>query len=599
MTRGTPLAVCQTEWVAAALRRGGREVRVEVVSTRGDRSLGGNVALAQGMFTTELSRLLREGSADLAVHSLKDLPLIDEVGLSIVAIPRRELPYDLLLKRSGTGVRLDQLLSADAATAGEGATDPETAFASLPPGAVVGTASPRRQAALLALRPDLIVSATRGSVGRRLEFLEHGAVDGLLLAEAGLRRLYEVGHDLERFRDLVADRLSLSGWPTAPGQGALAVQAKKGGRCEGDEVVLALDHAPTRHAVSLEREILQTLGGGCLRPLGVTCSNGRVSAALAEEPWLEAAEIGLAPAMLRAAGSDSGLELASVVQALTESPQSSEETGTIVYRSASECRLAPYLVVTSGWATTVRLTSALEPKRQEPVRVLALPVTETRPLDTPWPVERIERPERRRQWPWVLVSSPSAAKVLAERATREEIWAELPWCALGEGTARALLAVGHAPNLVARASEGSSFATFIQAHTDTSAVCFVPQSAIARSQLVSELEGGGRQVIAWPAYETVVVPGIELPTGWQAIERVLYTAPSAVSAWQAAGLPWPQKAWALGRTTANELEDRGVELAGIAATPTAEGVASLWSHEPETADGGPLERVSEGPPRED
>ena len=167
-TRGSALARTQSESVAAALSSSsGREVVLVEVSTDGDRDR--TTPLAElggvGVFVSAVREAVLTGAADLAVHSLKDLPTADPEGLALAAVPRREDPRDVLVSRDGA------TLSA------------------LPSGARVGTGSPRRAAMLRALRPDLDVVAVRGNVDTRLRAVADGSLDAVVLARAGLARL--------------------------------------------------------------------------------------------------------------------------------------------------------------------------------------------------------------------------------------------------------------------------------------------------------------------------------------------------------------------------------------------------------------------------
>lgn len=232
-TRGSLLARAQSQMVADQLSAAtGWPVELVILTTRGDldqqrplAALGG-----KGLFTFELEEGLRDGSLDLAVHSLKDLPTEDAEGLTLGAIPEREDPRDVIV-----GAPL----------------------AALPAGARLGTGSLRRRVQALALRPDLRVGDIRGNVETRLRKRDEGQFDATILAAAGLNRLGILradGHPIP-----VAEMVP------AVGQGALAVQCRA-----GDPVVLGLlaqiDHAPTRAAVGVERAFLQSFGGGCNTP---------------------------------------------------------------------------------------------------------------------------------------------------------------------------------------------------------------------------------------------------------------------------------------------------------------------------------------------
>lgn len=231
-TRRSPLALAQATWVAERLRERGVEVELVGITTSGDRrtAVTGPAGL-KGMFVAEIVRALRAGEVDLAVHSAKDLPAEDEPDLVLAAVSERESPLDVLVTREG----------------------------GLPPGAVVGTSSLRRQAQILRHRPDVTLKDLRGNVDTRLRRLEEGEVDAVVLAAAGLVRLGVVPEH--------AEPMSPAEMLPAPGQGALAVQVRAD---DGPTlaVLAALDHEPTRRAVEAERAVVRRLGGGCALPLG-------------------------------------------------------------------------------------------------------------------------------------------------------------------------------------------------------------------------------------------------------------------------------------------------------------------------------------------
>src|SRR5256714_5780027 len=183
----------------------------------------------EGVFVKELERAVAEGRAELAVHSAKDLPTMATPGLVLAAFLPRADARDVLIAR-------------------ERAT-----LMTLPPGARIGTGSPRRVAQLLAVRPDLRTAEIRGNVDTRLRRLAEGAVDGLVLAAAGLERLGRLS-DVHEF-------LSFEVMLPAPGQGALVVQAVGGSPAA--ELARAIDDTATRRAVLAERSLLRLLGGGC------------------------------------------------------------------------------------------------------------------------------------------------------------------------------------------------------------------------------------------------------------------------------------------------------------------------------------------------
>ena len=251
-TRGSPLAVAQSEWVAGALRgaAGGCAVRLQQIRTTGDRLAGMPLAEVggKGLFVKEIEEALLAGRVDLAVHSLKDVPAELPAGLVLAAFPEREDPRDVLVSRTGAGL--------DA----------------LPEGAVVGTGSLRRQAQLLDGRPDLKVVPIRGNVDTRLRKLDAGEMDAIVLAAAGLRRLGLMGRVTEF---LATDRLI-----PAIGQGALALEVRERDLAgEPGAAARTLDHGPTRAAVSAERAFLRRLGGDCKTPVAAHAeiAGGRIA----------------------------------------------------------------------------------------------------------------------------------------------------------------------------------------------------------------------------------------------------------------------------------------------------------------------------------
>lgn len=238
-TRGSDLALWQTHHVRQLLQAAWPEidVAVETFSTKGDQILDTPLPLigGKGLFTAELEAALRGRAIDAAVHSLKDLPTETPAALALGAVPERANPADALVSRSGL-------------TLGR-----------LPLGATVGTSSRRRAAQLLNARPDLQIADIRGNVPTRIRKAldPQGPYDAVVLAYAGLQRLDRL--------DVISQVLPLELMLPAPGQGALAVQC----RDEAPSLALlaALEHRPTRVAVTAERSFLAGLGGGCAVPI--------------------------------------------------------------------------------------------------------------------------------------------------------------------------------------------------------------------------------------------------------------------------------------------------------------------------------------------
>lgn len=243
-TRGSALALAQAGMVrdALAAKWPAHDFVLEILKTQGDawsaRPGDPGPPPDKGFFTREFEEALRAGTIDLAVHSLKDLPTEETPGLVLAAIPRRADARDVLVLRAGLS------------------------HADLPPDATVATGSSRRASQLRALRPDLRTVPIRGNIDTRLRKLrENPGWAATVLAAAGLERLRP---DVS---GLAVVPLDYSLMLPAPGQGALALQLREDDR-DNRFRAAALDHAPTRAAVTAERAFLQGLGGGCRTPVG-------------------------------------------------------------------------------------------------------------------------------------------------------------------------------------------------------------------------------------------------------------------------------------------------------------------------------------------
>jgi hydroxymethylbilane synthase len=240
-SRGSQLALWQSNHIAGLLRAAGHTVSLTIIKTTGDRLQEG-VTFAQvgskGMFTKEIEEALAAGEIDLAVHSLKDLPTELPAPFVLAATPPRVDPRDALVSAKFTSL------------------------AALPQGATVGTSSLRRQSLLRALRPDIQAVEFRGNVDTRLRKLSEGQVDAILLAAAGLDRLDKA--------EWVRERFSPEQMCPAAGQGSLAIEARKGDAATAAALAF-LDDPATRFATTAERTALAALGGGCQVPIGIHC----------------------------------------------------------------------------------------------------------------------------------------------------------------------------------------------------------------------------------------------------------------------------------------------------------------------------------------
>lgn len=244
-TRGSTLALAQSNWVREQFRSRHRDLEVElrIIKTSGDHFLDTLIPDigGKGVFTKEIEEALLSKEIDFAVHSMKDLPTELPDGLAIVAVPKREDARDVLVTRS------------------------KWRLGELPAGARVGTGSLRRRAQLLHHRPDLNLAPIRGNIDTRLRKLDGGEVDALVMAAAGLKR---IGCE-DRIGEYLSDDICVS----AVAQGALAIEARDENSARA--ILTFLHDADASTEVSAERALLARLGGGCHVPIGARARMAR------------------------------------------------------------------------------------------------------------------------------------------------------------------------------------------------------------------------------------------------------------------------------------------------------------------------------------
>jgi hydroxymethylbilane synthase len=312
-SRGSRLALIQAELVTGFLRSSGIEVEIRTVKTTGDHDRRSFAAIGgRGLFVAEVEREVAEGRADIAVHSAKDLTAELAPGCAIVCIPARAAVEDVVV--GGTGETGDERL------------------ASLPSGATVGTSSMRRRALLAEARSDIEVVDLRGNLETRLRKVRKGVVDAAVLAAAGIERLGVV-------HEALPAPLDSGRWVTAPGQGALAVEAVAD-RTDLIELLAPFNNAAAWAEVTCERSFAARLEGGCSVPLGCCARLQDTSASLVATGYLghpdgsesirdrisggpeQAAKLGweLGEAMLRSGGDELLDELRSMAVPEIESP---------------------------------------------------------------------------------------------------------------------------------------------------------------------------------------------------------------------------------------------------------------------------------------
>jgi hydroxymethylbilane synthase len=243
-TRGSKLALWQAEWIKSQLKEIDPEFEIELnkIKTTGDKIL--DVPLAQvggkGLFVKEIEEAMLRGEADLAVHSMKDVPTELPDGLHLSTITKREDPRDAFITAAVSGEKKIK------------------SFLDLPKGATVGTSSLRRICQLLNKRPDLKITQLRGNVDTRLRKLDEGEFDAIILATAGVKRL---GHE-----DRITEKMPVDISLPAIGQGAVGIECRKDDEFTNN-LLKKLDHEETSICVRAERAFLKKLEGGCQVPI--------------------------------------------------------------------------------------------------------------------------------------------------------------------------------------------------------------------------------------------------------------------------------------------------------------------------------------------
>mgnify|MGYP005854054395 CR=1 FL=1 len=239
-TRGSKLSLVQTNFVLEMLRKVEPSLTFaeKIIKTKGD--LIKETPLPEigvkGIFVKEIDKALLKNEIDFAVHSMKDVPTKMPEDLEIVAVPKRDSPYEVLVSKNGK------------------------TFNELPDRAKIGTSSLRRRAECLALRKDLIIEPMRGNVDTRVRKVINGLYDATIAAEIGLERL-----GLKKY---IVERLPLEHFIPTPGQGALAIVTKKG-RVDVIETLKKVNHEESKAEIMAERALLSEIGGGCHVPMGV------------------------------------------------------------------------------------------------------------------------------------------------------------------------------------------------------------------------------------------------------------------------------------------------------------------------------------------
>jgi hydroxymethylbilane synthase len=559
-TRSSRLALWQARKVSALLSGHGIACEIVSIETRGDDitdrplpEIGG-----EGVFTERIERSLRSSDIDIAVHSLKDLPVEDPDELCVGAILGREEAREVLVSREGRGL------------------------AALPRGAVIGSSSTRRQAQLLTLRPDLVIRPIRGNVETRIRKVETGEYDATVLAGAGVLRLGLQGK--------IAEWLRLPDLLPAPGQGAIAVQCRAADAATRD--ALALIDEPALHAeTDAERGFLRALGGGCSAPVGAFAAtvgtrlrlHGRVSA-LDGSRTVDVEKEGedstaLVAACAAQALREGAAELIAQAHAASPPPAESPLRGLRV-------------LVTRPREQAEELCRILDAAGAVPVTlplIRIVPLEDTGELDAA--ILRLS------SYRWLVFTSANGVACFVERLYAAgqggRPWPDVPRvAAVGPGTVAALsrrgISVDFVPNVHTAAALAEGI--ILDAGSDLSGVrVLVPRALHGREDAAELLRRQGAAVEEVPLYRTEPLPlsSADVARFGDGVHAIFFASGSAVDSW--CRLPDPGGVLAaaarravivcIGPATAAAARGKGLRVDVEAAVHTAEGmVAALGRH---------------------
>lgn len=557
--RTSPLALWQTQYVIDALQAAwpGLACNVVPISTLGDRTQALGQPLPEiggkGLFTLELEEALRNGAIDLAVHSLKDLPVDDAPGLTLGAITVRADVGDALVAQNGW------------------------TLATLPPGAVVGTSSTRRAAQLLAARPDLTIRSIRGNVETRIRKVRDGQYDATVLAAAGLMRL--------GLAEAVTEWLPLAVMLPAPGQGALAVQCRI-----DDETLLQLlaliDEPATRAAVTAERAFLHGLGGGCSAPVAAyahptnATSHGLHLRALVASPDGRKIIRVEGDGDLVEGGHALGAQLAA--QALTEGAAAVLHAARFnAQNTTTPTRLlqGKRVVITRPKAQASDLVNALTTLGAQP---LLMPTIWVAPLPD---LSQLDQAlAGLAEYDWLIFTSANTVAVFAERLRLgkhpHDLLQRTAIAAIGPATAGAVCSLGVEPALVPDMHVAEALAAALPDVAGQRIL--LPQAVAARPALAEELAARGAQVDAIPIYSTEAIALDEVALGElaQGVDALIFTSGSTVRSFVAsvrghvAALQQlaTAKIICIGPVTAKAVEAEGLRVDAVAGAASVDGL---------------------------
>ena len=550
-TRTSTLAMWQANCVEAIINNMGIETEIVGINSSGDKSLGGDLASSVGQFIHAVDAELLSGSIDIAVHSSKDVPVTISDELTNLAYLERGCTNDVIIFRDSNGYHnlSDLLANRDESTI-------DQALAVVPKSGMVGTVSGRRQSFVLSKRPDIIPIAVRGQVETRLKRLQEGRVDAIILAEVGLQRLHQVGALEPWVLSMGAMRINDIDWPTAPGQGAISVHCRTGDLDNFAELRVALNHLPTESDVINERKILSAIGGGCLYPAGIKVAGDTVAAQISPKNWREIFCQGLPYDSQRYTGSLSDYQ--PVLPTTSIEPRELNSSGPKIISTLNSDRLARIL-------------------QNNSINVINQPVIELVAKPENWPTSFLNDNTPRANWPYLVLTSPFAARCAVEVAEHNPDLKRIQWLAIGEGTARACFMRGVTVSICAQARNSVELVDYINRMISRDITLMIPRSDVASSDLVDRLNALGFSTKSWIGYENRTKQISAMPVSDDDV--LLLSSPSSARAWVENSLPIPKNILCMGKSSLAEIDSLGYftdSTVEILQGPTSEFVAKWW-----------------------
>ena len=550
-TRSSKLAIWQASAVKEILDEHGVESEIVEFTSLGDRSLGGNLSSSVGQFIHSIDNELVRESIDIAVHSSKDVPVEIPELIENLAYLKRGTTADLVLTKFRKDIpSLEETLDSELSM------DISDILDKFERGSTFGTVSGRRQSFLLSKRPDIIPLSVRGHVQTRIKRLIEGRADAIILAEIGLQRLRSTGLLQEFEGKISACRINEMQWPTAPGQGAICVHCKADRFEELSKIREIINNSQTEKNVNAERNILQKLGGGCLYPAGISVSNGYAEIRISPSNWREI--------FCRGNQFDTTV-FSGPISTLDVKPPSAKN------QSKKELANTPRIISTLN---SDRISSVLN---QSNIPMKNLPVVELIPNFESWPKDFLSSRTSKKDWPYLILTSPFAAKCAIQISKQNHDIERIQWVAIGEGTARACFREGVTVAVCAKARNAEELLNFICSNLSTNTNLLLPRSNLASNDLENGLKEYGFEVKSWIGYENAPksVENISVNPD----DVLLLSSSSSAISWSQNGLDVPEQILCMGikaKDTIKSLDCFKNSQVSVLEGPTTDYLIQWW-----------------------